>query len=74
MAENRGKDINSILWPCYDTGLLLKIIDFYSEKNIFEKKKLNEQKLKLLQTTSMIPMAKTLYKEMYKNENYPKGN
>ena len=53
MAEMKGKDVNECIWPFFDNGLLLKIVDFYIEKQAFDKPKLLEQKLKLHSFTMM---------------------
>ena len=71
MAEIKAADINASMWPFFDNGLLLKITDFYLEKNVYEKRKLLEQKLKILSCTMMNSNARSVYKELYNHETYP---
>lgn len=71
MAEIKTVDINACMWPFFDNGLLLKITDFCIQKNVYEKRKMLEQKLKLLSCTMMNSSARSVYKELYNHETYP---
>jgi len=71
MAETKKADISTCIWPYYDSGLLLKILDFYITKNVYDKHKLLEQKLKVLSFTKMNEIARSVYKELSGHENYP---
>ncbi len=74
MAEVKTPDINAYLWPYFDSGLLLKLIDFYIAKGTHDKRALLAQKLKTLSFTMMDSAARSAYKELNGNENYPACN
>lgn len=49
----------------------LKMVDFYIEKQVFDKPKLLEQKLKLLSSTMMNENARAVYKELNNTDKFP---
>ena len=64
-------NINKYIWPYYDHGLLLKILDFYLEHNLYDKEKIVSEKLNVLCHTMMISSIKGAHKLLYGNENLP---
>ncbi len=73
MADTRGKDINACIWPYYDCGLLLKIVDYYLDKKTYERRGLLEQKLRLLSKTMMSESARNVFKELRGEEPVSPG-
>lgn len=67
-------DNTKLLTPFVDPHLLMKVLDFFLNANLYDEKKILHTRLFILQNTNMNELARDTYKKLFPQKELTKGN